>query len=468
MLLTITTTHVPATDLGYLLHKHPVRLQTFDLSVGQAHVFYPEVSPECCTAALLLDIDPLRLIQMRHRPASHDFLLQPYVNDRPYVASSFLSVAIGEVFGTALSGRCKERPELVATPLPLQASIAVLPCSGGEALLRRLFEPLGYRVQAHQHLLNERNPAWGNSEHFTVTLTGTMRLRDLLSHLYVLVPVLDDEKHYWIGEDEVTKLLRHGEGWLAHHPERELIARRYLKHQRALTDAALAQLAADDDADPDATDAQGGDAETELEAPMGLQHARLEAVRVVLHDRGVTRVLDLGCGDGQLLRILLHDQRITNVIGMDVSRSRLDRAAARLHLEELPSQQRQRLKLIQGSLLYRDRRLVGYEAAVLIEVIEHLEPARLGMFEQVLFAYTRPGTVILTTPNREYNGQWPRLPAGALRHRGHHFEWTRAEFQQWAGRVAALFDYTVDFAAIGPEDPHVGSPTQMGIFTRYT
>jgi 3' terminal RNA ribose 2'-O-methyltransferase Hen1 len=365
MLFTMTTTHVPATDLGYLLHKHPARLQTFDLSFGQAHVFYSEASPECCTAALLLDIDPLQLAQTRRASGSGDFLLQPYVNDRPYVASSFLSVAIGEVFGTALSGRCKERPELAATPLPLQARLVVLPCAGGESVLRRLFEPLSYSVRAQQHPLNERNPAWGDSEYFTVTLTGTMRLRDLLSHLYVLVPVLDDEKHYWIGEDEVTKLLRHGEGWLAHHPERELIARRYLKHQRDLTNAALAQLTDDDDADPDATDAQGGDAEAELEAPMGLQHQRLEAVLTTLHDRGDARVLDLGCGDGALIRRLPHDQRITEVIGLDVSRRRLDRAADRLHLEDLPAPQRQRLKLIQGSLLYRDTRLVGYEAAVL-------------------------------------------------------------------------------------------------------
>jgi 3' terminal RNA ribose 2'-O-methyltransferase Hen1 len=307
---------------------------------------------------------------------------------------------------------------------------------------------------------------WGNSEYFTVTLTGTMRLRDLLSHLYVLVPVLDDEKHYWIGEEEVTKLLRHGEGWLAHHPERELIARRYLKHQRDLTNAALAQLADDDDADHDATDAQGGDAEAELEAPMELQHARLEAVLTTLHDRGVARVLDLGCGDGALIRRLLHDRRFTEVIGMDVSRRHLDRAADRLHLADLPTPQRQRLTLIQGSLLYRDTRLVGYDAAVLIEVIEHIEPTRLGLCDQVLFGYTRPGTVIVTTPNRDYNIQWPRLRAGGLRHRDHRFEWTREEFQQWAGRVAEQYGYMLEVEAVGPEDAVVGAPTQMGIFTR--
>jgi 3' terminal RNA ribose 2'-O-methyltransferase Hen1 len=278
--------------------------------------------------------------------------------------------------------------------------------------------------------------------------------------------VLDDEKHYWIGDDEVAKLLRHGEGWLARHPERELIARRYLKHQRSLTDAALAQLADEDDADRDATDAQGGEAEDTLEASIGLQHQRLEAVLAALHDRGVPRVLDLGCGHGTLVRVLLRDSRITEVVGMDVARRQLDRAAERWRIDEWPPQQRQRLKLIQGSLLYRDTRLVGYDAAVLIEVIEHLEPTRLETFARVIFGYTRPGMVILTTPNQEYNVQWPRLQAGGFRHRDHRFEWTRAEFQQWATVVAQQCGYTVDFQAVGPQDPHVGSPTQMGIFTR--
>ena len=466
MLFTITTTHSPATDLCYLLHKHPARVQTFDLSFGQAHVFYPDAGPERCTAALLLDIDPLHLTRRRHTPAGHDFLLQPYVNDRPYVTSSLLSVAIAEVFGTALGGRCQARPELAATPLPLQVRLAVLPCSGGELVLRRLFEPLGYFVTAEQHPLDARVPEWGASEYSTVSLTGTLRLCDLLSHVYVLVPVLDDEKHYWIGDDEVAKLLRHGEGWLARHPERELIARRYLKHQRSFVEAALARLANEDDADREASDAQGGEAEDTLEASIGLQHQRLEAVLAVLHDRGVSRVLDLGCGNGTLVRVLLRDPRVTEVVGMDVARRHLDRAADRWRIDEWPPQQRQRLKLIQGSLLYHDTRLVGYDAAALIEVIEHLEPTRLETFARVLFGHTRPGVVIMTTPNREYNVQWPSLWAGGLRHRDHRFEWTRTEFQQWATRVAQPYGYAVDFRAVGPEDPHVGSPTQMGIFTQ--
>src|SRR5207237_7098724 len=128
MLLTITSTRRPASDLGYLLHKHPGRCQSFDLSFGKAHVFYPEVGPERCSACLLLDVDPVGMV--RGKNASAGFLLAQYVNDRPYAASSFTSVAIAQVFGSALQGRCKDRPELAATPIPLSARLDVLPVSG--------------------------------------------------------------------------------------------------------------------------------------------------------------------------------------------------------------------------------------------------------------------------------------------------------------------------------------------------
>src|SRR6266516_4032366 len=242
MLLTITTSYRPATDLGYLLHKHPSRLQSFSLSFGQAHVFYPESSSECCTAALLLDIDPVHLVRGRRSSVT----MEQYVNDRPYVASSFLSVAISQVYGTALNGRSAERQELAETRLPLQAQLVVLPCRGGEGLLRRLFEPLGYTVTAAPHMLDEQHPDWGASPYFTVTLECNCRLRDLLTHLYVLIPVLDDDKHYFIGDEEVEKLLRHGKGWLENHPEKEQVAYRYLKHKRGLAMDAIHRLVVED------------------------------------------------------------------------------------------------------------------------------------------------------------------------------------------------------------------------------
>src|SRR5689334_13992332 len=316
MLLTITTTQQPATDLGYLLHKNPARLHSFPLSFGEAHVFYPEATPERCTAALLLDVDPVGLVRNRRGPAGEGGALDQYVNDRPYVASSFLSVAIAQVYGSALAGRSKERPELVETPLPLEAKLAVLPCRGGEGFLRRLFEPLGYALTARRHPLDETFPDWGESPYFTVELRATCRLQQLLAHLYVLIPVLDDDKHYWVNEDEIAKLLRYGEGWLAAHPERDLITRRYLKHQRRLTDEALARLAEEDRPDPDAVaEAQAGE-EAALEGRLSLNEQRLAAVTAALRDSGARRVLDLGCGEGKLLRELLRDASFVEIVGM--------------------------------------------------------------------------------------------------------------------------------------------------------
>ena len=462
MLLTITTTYQPATDLGYLLHKHPARVQSFSLSFGQAHVFYPEASVERCTAALLLDVDPVALVRGRRSAAT----LEQYVNDRPYVASSFLSVAISEILGTALNGRSGARQELAETKIPLQARLTVLPCRGGEGFLRRLFEPLGYTVTAMSHMLDEEHINWGPSPYFTVTLEANCRLSDLLTHLYVLVPVLDDDKHYWIGDDEVEKLLRHGKGWLEAHPEREHIAYRYLKHKRDLTHDAITRLVAEDSPDPDGA-AESATAEEEvIEERISLHQQRLGAVMAVLHNSGAKRILDLGCGEGKLLRMLLQDKAFEKIVGLDVSYRALEIARDRLHIERLPPRQKERISLIHGALTYRDTRLEGYDAAAVVEVIEHLDPPRLAAFERVLFEFAKPATVVMTTPNVEYNVKFETLPAGKTRHKDHRFEWTREEFQTWATRVAARFGYAVRFLPVGPEDPVVGAPTQMGVFSK--
>lgn len=465
VLLTITTSHAPATDLGYLLHKNPARPQVFGLSFGNAHVFYSEASEHVCTAALMLEVDPVGLVRNRRGPAGEGFALEQYVNDRPYVASSFLSVAIAQVFGSALAGTSRERPELTTTPIPLIARITVLPCRGGEGLLRRLFEPLGYDVSADRHVLDERFPEWGDGPYFNVELRQTVTLRDLLTHLYVLIPVLDNDKHYWIGEDEVEKLLRHGERWLAGHPERDQIVSRYLKHRRHLARQALAQLLEEDQKDAEEVEERHAGEEEQVEAKISLNEQRLNAVVAALKASGANRVLDLGCSYGNLLRRLMEDRQFEQIVGLDVSHRALEIAAERLHLDRLPEKQKQRLQLMQGSLIYRDKRIAGFDAAAVVEVIEHLDEPRLAAFERVLFEFARPRTVVITTPNVEYNVRFETLPAGKLRHKDHRFEWTREQFQGWAGAVAERFGYSVRFVPVGPEDPEVGPPTQMGVFS---
>jgi 3' terminal RNA ribose 2'-O-methyltransferase Hen1 len=462
VLLTITTTRAPATDLGYLLHKHPDRLQSFAVSAGEAHVFYPEATPERCTAALLLEIDPVALVR---GPASKnrnsDAELGQYVNDRPYAASSMLAVAIKEAFRTALTGRCDARPELAAARIPLTMRVPALRCRGGSTLAHRVFAPLGWHVDAPSQPFQPEE--WGDSPYLDLRLTGELRLADALNHLYVLLPVLDDAKHYWVSTEEVDKLIRAGGDWLAGHPEKELITRRYLSHQRKLTRSALARLAEADDTDPAELD-NAVTEDDDKDKPLAVQ--RREAILTIIRESGARRVGDLGCGSGALTRELLAEPTIEHVTAVDVSARALQLAARHLKLDQMPEVKRRRLTIFQSSLTYRDERLAGLDAAVLMEVIEHLDPERIPALERATFGLAAPATVVVTTPNAEYNAHFETLPAGALRHRDHRFEWTRAEFRAWAQAAAGNHGYQVRFLPVGPEHPQDGPPTQLAVFTR--
>ena len=378
-------------------------------------------------------------------------------------------MAISQVFGSALQGRCKDRPELVATPLPLEARLDVLPVRGGERFLQAVFEPLGYAVEAVRHPLDERFPEWGESPYFSVTIGKLTTLSDLLTHLYVLVPVFDNAKHYFVGDDELEKLLAKGSGWLANHPEREEITRRYLKFQPSLFRQALARLVQEEQP----SESEGGEqrpadsAEEVLEKPLSLHEQRIGAVMAAIRASGAKRVLDLGCGEGKLLRELLKDKQFEEIVGMDVSIRTLETARDRLKLDRLPERQAARIKLIHGSLIYRDRRLEGFDAAAVVEVVEHLDPPRLSAFERVVFEFARPGTVVLTTPNREYNVTWENVGADrgcvipTIGSSG-----PEQEFREWAERVAGRHGYGVRVLPVGPVDEVVGAPTQMGVFER--
>ena len=466
MLLTISTDHRPATDLGYLLHKNPGGHHTADFGFGTGHVVFPEATDDHCTAALLVDIDPVGLVRGRKGPKGGDFSLAQYVNDRPYATSSFMSVVLGTMFSTAMTGRSKERPELAEEAIALEVRLPVTPCRGGIDVANRIFEPLGYTVIAEEIPLDPKFPEWGMSRYLDLRLSTRATLKTVLEHLFVLLPVLDDDKHYWVGKDEIDKLMRRGGDWLARHPERELITRRYLRHDRQLTEEALGRLMEDDPTDPDAAEAAHDAEEEAVEKPISLNQLRTDAVVAAVRASGARRVLDLGCGAGNLLRVLLKEQGLERVVGIDVSHRALEIGARRLHLETMAPRQRARIDLLQGSLTYRDRRLADFDAAVVMEVVEHLEPSRLGSFERAVFTHAHPPTVILTTPNIEYNVRFESLPAGQLRHRDHRFEWTRAEFASWCEGVAARNGYSVAISAVGPEDPEVGSPSQMAVFSR--
>ncbi|MET9882751.1 3' terminal RNA ribose 2'-O-methyltransferase Hen1 [Streptomyces sp. NPDC006430] len=478
MFLTISTTgspERPATDLGFLLHKHPGKAQAFSTSHGTAHVFYPEATAERCTAALLLEVDPVALVrrgQGKGRGGAPDAALAQYVNDRPYAASSLLAVALSGVFRSALKGQCAARPELPEQARPLRIEIPALPARGGAALVHRLFDPLGWDlVQAEPVPLDEQFPEWGDSRYVRLVLEGELRLADALRQVYVLLPVLDDAKHYWIAPDEVDKLLRAGDGWLAAHPENALITSRYLARHKRLTQDALERLELVRLAEVDGSEIEELDnavdenSDTE-DRPVPLAVQRREAILAALRAAGAARVLDLGCGQGQLVQALLKDVSFTEIVGVDVSMRALGTAAKRLRLERMGERQSSRVQVLQGSLAYTDKRLAGYDAAVLSEVIEHVDLPRLPALEYAVFGAARPRTVLITTPNVEYNVRWETLPAGHVRHGDHRFEWTRAQFRTWAAGVADRHGYSVEFTPVGDDDPEVGPPTQMAVFTQ--
>ncbi|MET8244116.1 3' terminal RNA ribose 2'-O-methyltransferase Hen1 [Streptomyces sp. NPDC005202] len=476
MFLTISTTGTPerpATDLGFLLHKRPDKAQAFSTSYGTAHVLYPEADARRCTAALLLEVDAVALVRRgkgKGRGGAPDAALAQYVNDRPYAASSLLAVALSGVFSSAIRGVCHARPELSAQARPLRIEVPALPARGGSDLVRRLFEPLGWTVTADPVALDPEFPEWGDSRYVRLVLESeALTLAQALRHLYVLLPVLDDAKHYWVSSDEVDKLLRAGEGWLPGHPEQKLITSRYLSRRWSLTRQAmdrleLVRLAEADDTDVEEID-NAVEAETGAEEkPTPLAVQRQDAIVAALAESGAARVLDLGCGQGQLVQALLKDPRFTEIVGVDVSVRALTIASRRLKLDRMGERQAARVKLFQSSLVYTDNRLKGYDAAVLSEVIEHLDLPRLPALEYAVFGAARPRTVLVTTPNVEYNVRWETLPAGHVRHGDHRFEWTRAQFWTWAESVAERHGYQVEFRPVGPDDPEVGPPTQMAVF----
>ncbi len=460
MLLTITHTGPNSQEIGFLLHKNPERPQQFELSFGRAYFFYPEVSSFRTTAALLLDIDPLDLA--RGKDGSGEGGLFDYVNDRPYATTSFMSTAIARVLSTALSGRCEKRPDLLQKALNLSATLYSLKDNGAQNLAHELFEPLGYTVTIERTLLDERFPEWGPSPYINLTLKGTLRLTELLNHLYVLIPVFDPKKHYYTAEDEIDKLLKHGSGWLEKHPAKEKITRRYLAARKSYVHAALKALLP-----PGEEESEQAEISAEKAAHNPLNSERLTTVKAAILNSGAQSVIDLGCGEGRLTALLLKEAQIKRVTAADVAVSALEKAAARLKTEQLPENIREKLTLIQASLTYRDERFKGYDCAAVIEVIEHIEPLRLPAFARILFEFAAPKTVIITTPNSEYNKNYAKLEDNSLRHPDHRFEWTRAEFAAWAGEVADKFGYSVKISGIGAADEAAGAPTQMGVFSKY-
>lgn len=463
-----------ASDLGFLLHKHPESIHEFNLSFGKARVFYPEASDEQCTAVLYAELDAIDMVKNFRIPKGSAKQLKQYVNDRPYSCNSFFTVALSNVFRTALNGTCKKQPELVKQALPLTVNLPVLPSKGGQSLIRQLFEPLGYTIDLHQHEFDEDLPEWGNSHYFDITLKNTALLSEVLTHLYVLIPVLDNDKHYWVGFDEVDKLINNSKNWVPQHPHKNIIVARYLKKQSSLTKKALSELDLEASTlaiveEPEINETIDQEKhsqakEDKLEKKVRLNDLRIEKITQTIHDLDINNITDFGCGEGKYLKEYLKITKLEKITGIEVSTHVLDRAEQRLKIDRLPEKTRNKLSLLQGSLTYKDRRLKNIDLATCIEVIEHIDEDRLDAFSESLFGYSKPRYAIITTPNIEFNATFENLPIGKFRHNDHRFEWDRKTFEQWCHTICEKYQYTVRFDGIGEQHPEYGAPTQMALF----
>ena len=455
MIFELTTTYHPATDLGFLLHKHPDKLQTVELSVGHAHIFYPVANEEICTACLTLDINPVELV--RNTKGGNAFLQQHYVNDRPYTSNSFLSTAIAKAFGSAINGTCQAKPELVETAISLTGKVYSLKVDTDITYLNKLFEPLGYNIDYKILQLDSQFASWGNSKYVNLTIQNTITLSRFLSHLYVFILALDNDRHYWVSKNDIDVLLRRGRSWLENHPEKEWIIARYLKNLRTYTNEALLRLANSELLEEE---------QPQSERKISLHHKRLTKAFEFLKESKAESVLDIGCGEGKLVKLLLKDGQFKKIAGTDVSFSELQKAKENLHLNEASPAMRERISLFQGSVTYIDERLKGFDAAALIEVVEHLDPERLSAMEKIVFGFANPNTVVLSTPNAEYNEVFEKLEEGSFRHEDHRFEWKRSEFNDWCEKVSTQFNYEVAIYPVGDEEPNIGAPSQMAVFKK--
>ena len=431
------------------------------MSYGKAYVFYPEVSDECTTMALLLDIDPIDLA--RGKLGSNEGGLFDYVNDRPYTSTSFMSTAIARIFSSAMNGRCDKKQSLADTPLNLTAKLFSLKDGGYNELAKQLFEPLGYEVSIEQYLLDDKFQEWGNSPYINLTISNTIKLCDLLNHIYVLIPVFDKQKHYYIESSEINKLLTHGQGWLENHPYKEKIVNRYFSIKKDYAKTVLENFLSNESKEEDIN---SNEISEETTKKTSLNNLRLQKVKDVVLSSGASSVIDLGCGEGKLTELLLKEPQIKKITACDVSISSLEKAAKRLHIDNMPSYKKDKLTLMQASLTYKDTRFEGFDCACIVEVIEHIDATRIPSFERIIFEFAAPKTVIITTPNKNYNVNYKTLCADKLRHNDHRFEWSKEEFENWANNICKKFSYTVELCGIGEEDEQQQTATQMGVFTR--
>lgn len=446
MLLTINCEGPDAMDLSWLLHKRPNRFQAFNLGYGKAFVFFTEYSQNSCTACLLLEIMPDALNDLCK---SKDGEFQ-YVNSRQYLSSSLLAGAIGKAYSSAIKGTCQDKPDLVGKKHGFKVRINNFSCRLNPIFIDRIFSPLGYQIEWRNIQINDEY-CTGGFICGDLQLSIDATLQEILSHLYILLPVFDRQTHFWLDESQLQKFIRHCQGWLGRHPEKRLIINEYfgpvseLKY-RLMKHFGVIRPLADKSRTPT------------------FNQMRRSAISDVIAASGAKTIIDLGCGDGSFVFSLHGQNRYEKLAGMDASAQNIENA--RKKFDSPFFHRRKSPEFFIGSITYRDKRISGYDAVILSEVIEHFEPERMDGVMRNILGEARPKLFVMTTPNKAYNQEFPFLEAGEFRHPDHRHEFGEDEFISFCEKYAAVFGYDLEISHVGVELSRIGSPTFMGIFKK--
>ena len=469
MLLTITYEPEPgpdegvgvdATVFGYLLHKHPAKVQTFSAPVGEIHVLYPEATARRCTVAVLLEVDPVGLVRNK-RFRGDSGSLDHYVNDRPYVASSMLAVALGTVFRTAMTGRSDSYAELAAAPLPLRVEIPVASSRGDEEnLIRRVFEPCGWAVTEHRIPLDVDPPEWGPSRYSAVTLTGRIRAgRGAASAVRAAAgarrcqALLGRRRRGRQAAARAEGLAARPPGARADHPALPAAPAFAGPHCRGPAHRA----------DRGRDRRRGGERDRGT-SQAARRRARETRSSTCCAIEGACSVVDMGCGEGALLRGWRRILGSRRIVGVDVSARSLDGGAGHAARHRRPTAERERIVLLHGSVVYRDERLAGYDAMVLMEVVEHVDPSRLAALEDAVFGRRGTTAVMVTTPTPSTT-RCTHARRGSDPSRGSPVRVDQDAVPRLGRRGRRRFGYRA-ICASRHEDVEHGPPTQLALFVK--
>ncbi|TDL78499.1 3' terminal RNA ribose 2'-O-methyltransferase Hen1 [Peribacillus frigoritolerans] len=445
MQLTIKATGDNVKAISYLLSKNPNNLYERNHKGHLVRLFYSKFEETELEVTIFVTPDPIDLVKNN----SNSYDITHYINDREFAVSSLFCSFIRSALGTALNGQPKEEySEWVNYRFSFQFEFGPVVSSLSDKQLKDLFEPIGYEVAISRPDIEYSFEMKDKSSARSICLKGMKTLQNGLRQLFVLIPVIDNYKHYYIDDKEIEKLERYGEGWLEDHPKRDYIYRQSLRFKEIFSIV---------------ENKKTEEKKEEKIEKVRLNDLRYEKIIDFVNQMKPRSIVDFGSGEGKLSVRLGFADGVKEIMAVEPSQSATLKAIERF--DKVKNKEKFVVpETIWGSLFYYDERLKGKDVMILCEVIEHIDEFRLPKVLDTILHDYQPNALIITTPNREYNEIYDM--EDHFRHNDHRFEWTRAEFRHWCEERNHRKIYDLQFEGIGEEHDRHGFPTQMCVFVR--